>query len=226
MDGHTAVMQDPQNPLWRFDIAVQRAVRDSSVQASPAVRETVKVINWWGGPGVIWFGAALWLGGRALRRHAAAKAGLRGIEGLAIASAISGIIKGLAGRSRPFLAPGEPWHWDFNHGWSDARFFSMPSGHTTATVAFAVAVLLATWSWTPGKRFALALPVLISGAFVAASRMIANQHWATDVIVAIGLGTLTSIGLARLHARRQPSNYDRVMLGGAAMTAPAPAVKS
>jgi membrane-associated phospholipid phosphatase len=222
-------MQDPQaNPVWRFDIAVQRTVRDSSLQASPGLRETVRVVNWWGGPGVIWFGAALWLGGRALGRRAASTAGLRGIEALAIASAISGIIKGLAGRARPFLAPGEPWQWDFNHGWTDARYFSMPSGHTTATVAFAVAVMLATGNWTPGKRLALALPVLASGAFVAASRMVADQHWATDIIVAVTIGTLTSVGLARVHAKRQPSKYDRVMLGSAAMstTVGAPTVET
>lgn len=210
------------NPVWKFDIAVQKFARDSTLQASPRFMGTVKAVNWWGGPGVIWFGAALWLGGRALRRTAMSSAGLRGIEGLAIASAISGIIKGLAGRARPFLTPGEPWNFDFNHGWSDARYFSMPSGHTTASIAFAVGIALGTVGWTFGKRAALAVPVALSAALVAGARMVADQHWATDIVVAVTIGTLTSYALARLHAKRMPSRYDRIMLG----VAPPPVPKS
>jgi undecaprenyl-diphosphatase len=205
------------NPVWRIDAVVQRAAQDSTVQASPTLRNSVRAMNWWGGDGVVWLAALLWLGGRALGRNTVARVGLRGAEALAVASAISGIIKGLAGRARPFVTPGEPWNWDFNHGWSDARYFSMPSGHTTAATAFAIGIALATTGWSRGRRAALAVPAVLSILLVAAARILADQHWLSDTAVAMTLGSLTSFVLARIHERRAPSGYDRVMLGADAV---------
>lgn len=208
------------NIVWRIDADVQRIARDSAVQAVPGLAPVARAVNTWGGDGVIWFAALLWLGGRAIKRQTWARVGLRGAEAIAIASAISGIIKGLAGRARPFLTPGEPWHWDFNHGWSDARYFSMPSGHTTATVAFAAAVVMATRDWAPGRRAALSVPLCVSAMLVGVARIFTNQHWISDVVVAMLLGTVTAIVLSRLHARAAesrvpgaPSRYHRWMLG-------------
>jgi|GEM_PF-574064 len=215
-------VQEP-NIVWRTDIGVQRIARDSAVQAVPGVAPLARAVNKWGGDGVIWFAALLWLGGRAIKRQAWARVGLRGAEAIAIASAISGIIKGLAGRARPFLTPGEPWNWDFNHGWTDARYFSMPSGHTTATVAFVAAVVLATHEWTPGRRAALTVPLSVSAVLVGVARIFTNQHWLSDVVVAVIIGVATAFVLSRLHARaaekRVPgtqSRYHRWMLGAGA----------
>ena len=213
--GASRLTQQSPNIVWRADIAAQRAVRDSSLQASPALREAVQVVNWWGGTGVVLFGAALWLGARAFKRRALASVGLRGVEGLAVGSAVSGVIKGLAGRARPFVTPGEPWHWEFNRGWSEAQFFSMPSGHTTATVAFAVGVTLATMGWARGRRIALAGPLLASALAVAFARMYGDQHWLSDVVAALVLGTATGLILARIRAKRAYPAYERVMLGSA-----------
>lgn len=142
-----------------------------------------------------------------------ARIGLRGAEGLAIASAVSGIIKGLAGRARPFVSPSEPWHWEFNHGWTDAQFFSMPSGHTTATTAFVAGVLFATRGLAPATRAAFAVLLLLSVAGVAFARVYSDQHWFSDVIAAALIGLATSAVLARMHAGSGHTGYNRVMLG-------------
>src|SRR5581483_117764 len=159
------------------------------------------------------FAAALWRGGRALGRGRVARAGLRGAEALAVASGVSGIIKGLAGRARPFVDGSVPWHWEFNHGWTDARFFSMPSGHTTATTAFVAGVLCATWHWPQHTRLALAGPLVASAVLVGWARMFTDQHWLTDVLAAVAIGTTTALVLARLHRGRTSTTYDRVLLG-------------
>lgn len=209
-------MPQQGNLIWRTDLVARATVRDSVALASPALQATARTANWWGGPGVIWFAAALWLGARALGRGRVARAGLRGAEALAVASGVSGIIKGLAGRARPFVDGSEPWHWEFNHGWTDARFFSMPSGHTTATTAFVVGVLCATMDWPRSQRLALAVPLVASVALVAWGRMFADQHWLSDICAAITIGTTTALVLSRVHRGRPPSAYDRVMLGAAA----------
>jgi len=206
------------NVVWRLDIWAQQAVRDTSWQASPLLHQAASAANWWGGTGV---GALLWFGGRALKRSTAARIGLRGVESLALASAISGITKGLAGRARPFVTPGEPWHWEFNHGWSDAHFFSMPSGHVTSTTAFAVGVLLATRQWPAKTRLFFAGPLLLSAATVALARMYSNQHWLTDIVVAALLGSAVAIAVARVHAAAQRAGYERVMLGNITARDPA-----
>lgn len=203
----------PQHSVvWRADIAVRTALRGSAAQESALAQASARAGNWWGGPGIIWFGAVIWLGARAMHRRTISRIGLRGLEALAVASAASGIAKGVAGRARPFVG-GEPWHWEFNHGWTDARFFSMPSGHTTATAAFAVAVLLATTSWPAPRRAAISLPLLLGAALVAWARLFTDQHWLSDVAVGIFLGVVSAILLARLHVNRKVSAYDRVMLG-------------
>jgi membrane-associated phospholipid phosphatase len=217
MDGHDheapRLKHQAPNVVWRADIAMQRVVRDSSTQAAPVLRSVARAANWWGGTGVVLFAAVLWLGARAFKRRTLAQVGLRGAEGLAVASALSAIIKGLTGRARPFVTPGEPWHWEFNRGWVEAQFFSMPSGHTTATMAFAVAVTIATIEWKRTWRLALAGPLLASALVVAFARMYADQHWLTDVIAAAALGAVTSLILARVHAKAEHPGYARVMLG-------------
>lgn len=216
-------MIDPTtNIVWRIDGWVQQLARDSTVQASSALHAIADGANWWGGTGVVLFAAVLWLGSRVLNQTSLARIGLRGAEGLAVASAVSGIIKGLAGRARPFVTPGEPWHWEFNHGWSDAQHFSMPSGHTTATMAFVIGVLVATRGTAAMPRVALVFPLLVSVAVVALARIYTDQHWASDIVAALLLGATTSMLLARVHTRSAHPGYHRLMLGAIAPEAKVP----
>lgn len=201
------------NLVWRIDAAVERRVKNLRAAVGPSGDAVARAGNWWGGPGVIVFAAMLWLGGRIAGFARTARVGLRGAEGLAVASALSGVIKGLAGRARPAVTPGEPWHWNFNHGWTDANYFSMPSGHTTATVAFAVAATVAAWSGDRRVGVLVGVAVLLSAVWVAWSRLYTDQHWFSDVIVGAALGATTSLAIARLHKRHPAAGYHRVMLG-------------
>ena len=203
----------PKNIVWRVDAGVQRRMQSFRRGRGAELEAFAQAGNWWGGSGVIVFAAILWLGGRALGQGRVARIGLRGAEGLAIASALSGIIKGLAGRARPDVTPGAPWHWDFSHGWSDANYFSMPSGHTTATVAFAVAATLAAWRYGRNAGVTIGFVLATSAAWVAFARVFSDQHWLSDVVAGALLGTATSIVLARLHAKNPALAYNRLMLG-------------
>ena len=131
---------------------------------------------------------------------------------MAVASSICGIIKRIAGRARPFVAPGESWHWSFAHSWTDARYFSMPSGHTTATFAFAAAVTMAA-ARVPRFRSVIGLVVFASALLVAFARVFTDQHWLSDVVVGALLGSITGLLLTRWHNRHPQSAFDRVLLG-------------
>jgi membrane-associated phospholipid phosphatase len=201
------------NPVYDVDRAVASASQSATLQQNPELRAIGKAFNWWGGPGVIWFAAALWLAGRALKRRRISLLGLRGAEAIAIASALGGILKGFTGRVRPFVAPDEPWHWNFSHGWSDAHFASMPSGHTLATIAFAAAISVASVRWAPPARFAMITGAFAAVLLVAFARIYTNQHWFSDVIVGAVLGGVTGFLLTRWHERHANTAFDRVLLG-------------
>lgn len=209
-----AAPEPGSNLVYRLDADVQRLVRGTESQSSPELAQLGKIFNWWGGDGVIYYTLLVLIVGRALKRRTMAELGLRGAEGIAISSAISGIVKGFAGRSRPFVAPGEPWHWSFLHGWTDAHYFSMPSGHTTATFGFATAVSFTLYARQRGALRVVAPMLAFASAFlVAFARVYTDQHWFSDVSAGALLGMVSGIWIARLHARRPDSRFDRILLG-------------
>ncbi|MGH7653945.1 MAG: phosphatase PAP2 family protein [Gemmatimonadaceae bacterium] len=201
------------NLIYRADAAVAAALQSTTLQQNELLHAVGRAFNWWGGSGVIYFAAALWLGGRALKQARASVLGLRGAEAIAVASAISGIVKGFAGRARPFVTPGEPWHWNFLHGWTDARYFSMPSGHTTATIAFAAAISVASARCPRPARVMMILGIFTSVFLVAFARTYTNQHWFSDVIAGAVLGAATGTLIARWHERHPFTAFDRFMAG-------------
>jgi membrane-associated phospholipid phosphatase len=203
------------NPVYDADRAVASLLQSAAFQQNPLLHAIGAAFNWWGGPGVIWCAALLWLGGRALKYRRVSLLGLRGVEGIAVASSLSGIAKGFAGRARPFITPDEPWHWNFLHGWTDARYFSMPSGHTTATFAFAAAVSTIAAHRKLPQRMPIAIAAFASALLVAFARTYTNQHWLSDVAAAALLGCTTGLMLTRWHERHGDSAFDRVLLGRA-----------
>ena len=212
--GQDSAATVPRNPVYRLDATTQRMVRSSSMQASPSLQQLSRAFNWWGGDGVIYYTLLVLAAGRVLRRRGMAEFGVRGAEGIALASALSAILKGFAGRSRPFVSPGAPWHWSVLHGWSDAHYFSMPSGHTTATFGFTTAVCFTVLARQPALVRWSGTMVLFAAAFlVAFSRVYTDQHWASDVAIGALLGILSGSWLARFHTRTPDARIDRLLLG-------------
>jgi membrane-associated phospholipid phosphatase len=204
------------NSIYDIDRTVASALQSLPFQQDHTLHSISAAFNWWGGPGVIWFAAILWLGGRALKHAPVSTLGLRGAEAIAVASAISGIVKGFAGRARPFVSPDDPGQWNFLHGWTDARYFSMPSGHTTATIAFAAAIGVASGGWAPSKRVAMIVGAFAAASLVAFARLYSNQHWFSDVATGALLGCTTGLLLARWHERHPRTAFDRALLGATA----------
>jgi undecaprenyl-diphosphatase len=204
------------NPIYDIDRAIASASQSTALQDNRALHAVRATGNWWGGPGVIWFSAALWLGARALRRSRASLLGLRGLEAIAISSAISSLLKVAAGRARPFVTPDEPWHWEFFHSWSDQHYFSFPSGHTTTTVALSVVAGMVASRWPAFGRHATVAVAVLSAVVVGFARIYSRQHWFSDVIAGVVLGTLSAVFVMRLHRRHPGSAFDRVLLGASA----------
>jgi membrane-associated phospholipid phosphatase len=116
------------------------------------------------------------------------------------------LIKGLAGRQRPFyyhpnVVEAEPkFHGPFHEVFRDANGSrigsSFPSGHTTA--AFAAATVFAM-----EYRDRPLVPI-ISYSFaslIGLSRITENKHWLTDVFAGAGLGFITGMQVVNNYHR-------------------------
>ena len=84
---------------------------------------------------------------------------------------------------------------------------SFPSGHTSATFATA-AVIQQHYGWK------VAAPFYALGGYVSLSRMVDNQHWASDVIFGTAVGIVSGRAASFGHGPHRVSVNPMVMPGG------------
>jgi membrane-associated phospholipid phosphatase len=196
-----------------LDAGWDRTIGTAGPQRSPVLQEFDRVGDNWGSPGAIVAAGALWLGGRVAHDSVRARLGARALEAIALSGVVTGGVKVLAGRARPYADPGHPGSWVFARGIRDGRYQSFPSGHATAAFAFASAIAsqlnrdrspIAHWAG----------PVLYALAGVTAfARTYDHAHWMSDVVAGAGVGTLSGLTVARWHDAHPRSWIDRILLG-------------
>jgi membrane-associated phospholipid phosphatase len=84
---------------------------------------------------------------------------------------------------------------------------SFPSGHTSATLATA-AVIEQHYGWKA------AAPFYALGGYVSLSRMVDNQHWASDVIFGAAVGIVSGRAASFGHGRNRVSVSPAMLPGG------------
>jgi membrane-associated phospholipid phosphatase len=112
----------------------------------------------------------------------------------ACAGIAGSLIKNIIGRARPkFFETLGPL--DFRPFAFEADHAGFPSGHATTIFALAAALAM-LW---PGAR----VPLLVAGAWIAASRALIGAHYAADVLAGMALGCAVAwLARDRLAARR------------------------
>jgi undecaprenyl-diphosphatase len=122
------------------------------------------------------------------------------IGALALAAALTGIVKVIVGRTRPPV----PLHLVAE---SDASF---PSGHATNSAAFFMTVAFITAVFVlrrPLARVAVVVGAGLVASSVAVSRLVLGVHWPSDVIAGMALGLTCALVVtmaAALYARLEP----------------------
>ena len=198
--------------LMIADPGITEEFDDPGPQRSRVLQGAARDFDWIGDPGTVILAAAMYGSGRLTHHAALAELGLRSAEALAISGAATALIKGVAGRDRPFLNDRDADDFRVGAGFSGGGHTSFPSGHATA--AFAVASVVASESsfrW-PHSSHVIQPVVYGLATSVALARVYGEHHWASDVVAGAGIGTLTGLSVVRYHRIHPHSRLDRWLL--------------
>ena len=199
--------------MFPADKYVARHLRDQTTPANRFLDHAATGFELITSPGAYLIGPALYGYGRIADHPGVEDLGWHGTEAALVGAGVTGILKGVLGRSRPYVtADSNPRDFTLGKGFSTSDRQSFPSGH--ATTAFAVAASVTSEVQRMWPRYTwYAAPVLYGGAtLVGLSRMYHNKHWASDVALGAAVGTFSGLKVVR-YSHAHPDNFiDRVIL--------------
>jgi membrane-associated phospholipid phosphatase len=137
-------------------------------------------------------------------------------ESIFMASATATIVRGVLGRSRPFVtADSDAYDYKPGKGFTELSYRSYPSIHAAA--AFATAASLTAETARHSRRAAyLVGPISYSLASLPGlARMYKDKHWASDIAMGAALGMVSGWATVRYHHHRPGNRLDKVFLGAA-----------
>ncbi len=199
--------------MFPIDRHVAGELQNPSTQANQFFKNASRGVSYLAEPGSLIIGVSMYGVGRLAHWRDIADLGLHGTEAVLLSGAFTDLLKGVAGRARPFVTVDTNAH-DFRlgRGFGNGQYQSFPSGHSTAAFAVASTVTSESQRWWP-KQTWLVAPVMYGGAtLVGLSRMYNNLHWASDVALGAAIGTFTGIKVVR-YSHGHPTNLiDRFFL--------------
>jgi diacylglycerol kinase family enzyme/membrane-associated phospholipid phosphatase len=168
------------------DIAIMARI---SAAGSPVLDRVLPALSRAANYSRLWLGIAAGLA--ASESKWGRRAALRGVAGIAIASATTNVLgKGLVRRLRPTAEVPLPRRLS-----RVPRSTSFPSGHAASAAAFATGVAL--------EVPALAVPVGTLAAAVGASRVVTGVHFPSDVAAGFAIGACAGLLTVRWWPLRQ-----------------------
>jgi membrane-associated phospholipid phosphatase len=197
-----------------FDKQIANEIREPEAQLNKTAGRAAKTFNFLGSPGTLVAGVAMYGVGRLGHFDRVADLGLHSTEAIVLSSGVTYVIKGLVGRARPSHAGvNDPDDFAFGGGFRAGASSSFPSGHATAAFATATVVTLETHRWWPKSTWYIA-PIMYGGAsMVGVARLYSNAHWASDVVMGAGIGTLMGLKVFRYnHLTHENNRANRWLL--------------
>ena len=140
-------------------------------------------------------------------------------ESIFVASATSTVIRGILGRSRPFVTldtltrDRNAHDYKPGKGFTQLAYRAYPSIH--AASAFATAAALTAETALHSRRAAYVVgPISYSiAALPGLARMYKDKHWASDVAMGAALGAVSGWATVRYHHHRPNNKLDRTFIG-------------
>jgi membrane-associated phospholipid phosphatase len=135
-------------------------------------------------------------------------------ESIFIASATATVVRGILGRSRPFVTAGaDSRDYKPGQGFRELKYRAYPSIHAAAS--YATASALTAEARRRSKRAAWIVGPISYGLATTPglARMYADKHWASDVAMGMALGAVSGWATVRYHHHRPGNRFDRILLG-------------
>jgi len=204
-----------------FDERLAEWMQQPARQTNSTLRTTATVFRTLADPGTVVIAGGLWVVGRLLRDETMADVGLHSGEAIVASSVAGWAIKSLAGRARPRVDIHRPQDFQLGRGFGTAgNYQSFPSGHTLAAFSLASAVTAEAGHFWPRKQILIGLLTYGGATLSGVSRMYNDAHWASDVILGAGLGTLSGLVVVGWQ-HGHPGNWvDRTLLDVSLVPAP------
>jgi membrane-associated phospholipid phosphatase len=175
-----------------------------SMQSSASAHAIANDFSLLGDPGTVILSVGTYAVGRIAGNKTVSEVGLHATEALVMSAAATEIVKGVAGRNRPYLQRADADDFVMLTGFTGG-FTSFPSGHTSA--AFALAAVVdeeGSTSWPHAAR--IVTPVTYGlASLVGLSRIYKDRHWMSDVAVGALVGEYSGLIVERFN-RRHPHN--------------------
>ena len=171
-----------------------------------------------GDPGTVILTFGTYAVGRLAGKRTVASVGLHASEALLLSAAATELVKGVAGRNRPYLPSPDADDFTPLHGFTGAGHTSFPSGHTSA--AFAVASVVAqegTVHWPHAARFVTPASYGLA-TLVGVSRLYKDRHWTSDVLMGAIVGEYSGLVVERYNQGHSHNPLERWLLPSAVAT--------
>ena len=208
--------------LFAFDQRIATHLQRPSLQHRRALDHAATGFELLAIPGAFVGSGAAYVLGRVEHHRSTADAGLHVGEATVVGAVVTTVLKSAFGRARPYVsADTNPHDFGFGRGLTKGEDYSaLPSGHTTVAFAAAAALTSETAHWWPHATRVVA-PLAYGGAsLVGLARMYHDKHWASDVALGAGVGTLSGLAVVR-HQHAHPRNWvDRTLLGATVVPGP------
>jgi membrane-associated phospholipid phosphatase len=200
--------------LFPADKHLASVFRDEDLVTNRDLKRAATAFRFFGGPGPYVIGGSMYVVGRVAHVQRAAELALHGTEAVVVGQGVSGVLKVILGRARPYTsADTNPRNFGFGRGLKNIDYQSFPSGHATSAFAAAAAVSTETAAWWPRTRWIFA-PILYGGAaLVGLSRIYDDKHWASDVVMGAAVGTFAGLKTVRFNHTHEGNRLDRWLLG-------------
>jgi membrane-associated phospholipid phosphatase len=197
-----------------LDRQVASRLQDSATQENRFLSTAATGLRLLGDPGSLVTGAAMYGIGRVDGQRRLQALGLHSVESILLSGILSGGIKMVAGRQRPYADITNPYNFQLWRGFSDDKYRSFPSGHTTAAFAFASTLTRETQFWWPHATWYIGTVFYGGAGLIGLSRIYNNQHWASDVMSGAAIGTIMGLKVVK-YTHSHPGNHiDRELIKG------------
>ena len=206
--------------LTKLDVRIAHALYDSLFQLrhpgitkaadrGSLVTETVLMIS----------GGTVWGIARLTNDAGTADVALHTTEAIATTAMFIQVVRGALGRARPYVIDeagekrnGDPYEFQFLHGFTSFNYRSFPSMHAMASFAAASALATEMRRRDTPRRAAIAPALYAAAAMPALARMYLDEHWASDIAMGIFLGVFAGQKAVN-YSHDHPNNYaDRKFL--------------